>query len=331
MIETKQIYRWWLRVRGSVEFIGLPKDFSPEGYLRLNKDVLLAGVDPTEHYLKFGIEEGRLYKDVRKDKLLGGLALNQLTGIEIGALCRPFVSREDGHIIYVDHTDTETLKKKYSSDPDVDIATLVAVDGVWGGNTLLQAAGRKVDYVIASHVVEHVPNLIGWLNEIESVLEDDGEIRLVVPDKRYTFDYRRRETGLADVAYANLVSARSPLPYLICDYVLNVVKLDKVVAWSRDVSSELLEHHHTLQDAINVTLDAINAGTYHDIHCWVFTPFSFIELFSELVRHDLINLECTRFFDTEKNTLEFFVGLKKSRNKKAALKSWLDAAEACRK
>lgn len=51
----------------------LPDDFSPEVYLELHADVRAAGMDPTQHYLKFGKNEGRPYKHgtaVTRDKSL---------------------------------------------------------------------------------------------------------------------------------------------------------------------------------------------------------------------------------------------------------------------
>jgi|GEM_PF-1899639 len=40
----------------------LPSDFDPSVYLLLNKDVADANIDPAEHYLKYGIKEGRKYR-----------------------------------------------------------------------------------------------------------------------------------------------------------------------------------------------------------------------------------------------------------------------------
>jgi hypothetical protein len=37
-------------------------DFNPEIYLKLNPDVKAAGVDPCEHFIRFGIQEGRRFK-----------------------------------------------------------------------------------------------------------------------------------------------------------------------------------------------------------------------------------------------------------------------------
>jgi SAM-dependent methyltransferase len=154
-------------------------------------------------------------------KMLKGLDLRTMTGVEIGALTSPLVGRADGEIIYVDHADTETLRRKYAADANVDVSRIVEVDAVWGSNTLQQAIGegRKADYVIASHVVEHVPDLLSWLAEIQGVLRPTGTLRLAVPDRRFTFDFLRQETRLSDILNARLAAARAPLPAQILDCV----------------------------------------------------------------------------------------------------------------
>lgn len=40
----------------------LPQDFEPELYLQLNGDVARAGIDPAQHYLRYGHAEGRRYR-----------------------------------------------------------------------------------------------------------------------------------------------------------------------------------------------------------------------------------------------------------------------------
>lgn len=50
--------------RSFIDLVGaktaeLPHDFSPDAYLAANPDVAAAGVDPRQHYLQFGIYEGR--------------------------------------------------------------------------------------------------------------------------------------------------------------------------------------------------------------------------------------------------------------------------------
>ncbi|MCG8373181.1 MAG: class I SAM-dependent methyltransferase, partial [Balneolales bacterium] len=76
----------------------------------------------------------------------------------------------------MDHASTEALRAKYRDDSSVDISKIVEVDYIWGNeNPFPTKSGQnKFDYVLASHVVEHVPDLIGWLKEIHSVLRVGG-------------------------------------------------------------------------------------------------------------------------------------------------------------
>lgn len=264
----------------------------------------------------------------RREKLLSGLDIKGMVGVEIGALCRPLIKREDGHVIYVDHADTETLKSKYRADPGVSVDDIVDVDVVWGPVPLEECIATKVDYVIASHVVEHVPDLISWLAELRAILKQEGELRLIVPDRRFTFDRLRRETVLTDVVYARTVKAKCPCPHIVLDYVANVSKVDGGKVWEGTVDDATLERHHSLQHAINCAMQA-KEGIYHDVHCWVFTPRSFARLFGELVAHGLMDFECAGFHDTARGTIEFFANLRPCADRGRAMESWRKMAKGC--
>jgi predicted SAM-dependent methyltransferase len=259
----------------------------------------------------------------RRDRLLSGLDLQNHVGMEIGALCRPFLMRDEGQVLYVDHAETPALRHKYANDPDVNLDNLVEVDVVWGASTLKEALGdRRVDYIVASHVIEHVPDLIGWLHELSMVLAENGALRLIIPDKRFTFGYLRRETCLSDVLYSNVVHARYPQPHVVLDYVLNVTKVDCAKAWRDEIESDALEFHHSIEDAVGVTRDVIDHHTYHDVHCWVFTPLSFARLITELAQHGLIDFKCVWFHQTEIDQLEFMVAAQKCNDRGEIIDSW---------
>jgi len=128
----------------------------------------------------------------RKHYLLARIDPATQHGLEIGALCRPVISPAAGHIEYVDRLSTEALREKYAADPNVDVSQIVPVSYVLGASTLPEAVGdARFDYVIASHVIEHVPDPIGWFREIAAVLKPGGVLALAIPDKRWTFDCRR--------------------------------------------------------------------------------------------------------------------------------------------
>ena len=78
----------------------------------------------------------------RRRALLRGLDPAAARGVEIGPLASPIVRREDGPILYVDHTDSATLRRKYAGG-DVDIAAIVEVDAIWSDSSLREAIGGK--------------------------------------------------------------------------------------------------------------------------------------------------------------------------------------------
>lgn len=259
----------------------------------------------------------------RREKILGGLRLAELSGVEIGALAWPLVRKSDGDVTYVDFTDAETLRKNHAAAGNVPLEHIVEVDAIWGANTLQEAIGldRKVDYVIASHVIEHVPDMITWLHELVSVLRDGGEIRLAVPDRRFTFDYLRRETSAAEVVAAHMHRSRMPTPLAVLDFITHYVDVDKAAMWAGEIDGTALAPANGLREAVAVATDAMN-GTYRDVHCWVFTPRSLGLLFAELARGGMLPIECTAFHDTAEGEYEFFVGARACASVERAAASW---------
>ncbi|CAG9267969.1 methyltransferase domain-containing protein [Paraburkholderia caribensis] len=257
----------------------------------------------------------------RREKILNGLNVATMSGIEIGPLAWPIVRKSDGDITYVDFTDADTLRKNHGPAGRVPIDQIVEVDAIWGANTLQQAIGeqRKVDYIIASHVVEHVPDLLEWLEELRAVLKPGGQIRLVVPDRRFTFDYLRRETKAEDVLAAHAIKARVPQPQQILEYFLNYVDVDRMAAWKGTLGD--LKPNTTVQQAMALVESALK-GEYNDVHCWVFTPKSIGSLFARLAKDGLIDLECTHFQDTDFGEYEFFVGLRSCEDREQVVSSW---------
>lgn len=62
---------------------------------------------------------------------------------------------------------------------------------------LSQVGDESYDFVLASHVLEHVANPLRALEEWRRVLRQGGAMLVVVPDRRANFDHRRPPTRLA--------------------------------------------------------------------------------------------------------------------------------------
>jgi Methyltransferase domain len=311
----------------------LPAEFDETTYLELHPDVAAAvgsGAikSGAEHYLRYGGREGRLITKggarpkplpfpfptgcwpTRRDRLLTNLDLPKMAGLEIGALASPLVKPTEGAIFFVDHADSESIRYKYANDKTVNPEDIVDVDAVWGDNTLQQCIGqdKKMDYVVASHVIEHVPDLITWLAEIQEVIKDQGSLRLAVPDRRYTFDY--------------LLKARRPLPRLIIEHCHMARVVDVAAAWRGKLDARELQSLSNLATGVEAAKDSILNGVYHDTHCWIFTPVSFANLFYQLAELDLVGFACERFFETPRDAFEFYVHLSPTTDRTRILDSW---------
>lgn len=307
--------------------------FDEAAYRAINSDVdaaIKAGVFESgrQHFQRYGRHEGRLLGIPlsRRDKLLTGLDVAHMRGLEIGPLMTPLVHKHEGHIAYVDHADTETLRAKYSCDPGVDLSLILPVDHVWGMQTLADCLeGRAVDYVVNSHVIEHVPDVVTWLAEIHSVLKPDGFLRMAIPDRRYTFDILRSESSIVDALDAHLRRARTPLPRAILDHFTHYVEVNATAVWDGETDLSALTRTHSVADALGAAERSFATGAYQDTHCWVFTPLSFARLCAGLARIDKLGFSCERIYPTSRYEIEFIAALRPCADPTARIASW-DAA-----
>lgn len=257
----------------------------------------------------------------RRQRLLEHIQPADQVGLEIGPLCRPVVAPDAGRIHYADHLSTEGLRQKYAQDPGVDVNAIVPIDFVWGVNGLAAAVDPlKFDYVVASHVVEHVPDLIGWLQEIGRVLRPGGLLSLAVPDHRWTFDCVRQPTSLSMVLEAHLLAWKTPALRQVLDHFLEHVSPEVAQAeplsrgalgWDAVDQAKVDFVFHGGVLLLNQQVAALAQGAYIDAHCSVFSPHSWVALCKGLARLDLMPFKCRSFSGTQRGDGEFFVTLEK--------------------
>jgi SAM-dependent methyltransferase len=238
-------------------------------------------------------------------------------GIEIGPLHHPVMDKATHHVLYLDHTTTDELRRKYADDDALrhETDSIVGVDLVWDGTVpLRKVAGEGYDYVVASHVLEHVPDPVGWLGELSSVLVDTGVVLLAIPDKRFCFDVNRSVTEIADLVDCHLRELKAPSPRHIYDFWSKIVAVDDRKVWRGEVDysdKTRSDVEDPDRDAYERCLAAMATASYSDVHCHVFTPESFLLLFEKLARLELIDFKIASFEPTQVDSLEFFVALEK--------------------
>jgi predicted SAM-dependent methyltransferase len=92
----------------------------------------------------------------------------------------------------MDRADIDDLKRQYS-----DVREQIFLPDLLGDAAELPIAPGNLDFVIASHVLEHLPLPLAALRAWYEALTPTGKALIKVPDKRYTFDCQRERTPLA--------------------------------------------------------------------------------------------------------------------------------------
>lgn len=246
----------------------------------------------------------------RNDKILAHVDL-QGCGVEIGPVFNPILPKRAGFKTHViDHTDREGLCNKYGPEGH-NIDLIEEVDFVWRGESYQELTGKShaYDWVIASHVIEHMPDLIGFICDCDSILKPSGVISLIVPDKRYCFDRFRPISSLGRVIDAHFYRYKRHSPGSLAEYYLNVVAQNGNIIWDHN-SVGNFSFIHSLEMARDAMQQAIESSDYRDAHAWCFTPSSFRLLIHDLFQLGLIPVQELDFFPTTGS--EFYITLSRS-------------------
>lgn len=207
--------------------------------------------------------------------------------LEIGPGYNPVAPKCEGwntHII--DHASADELRAKYTSAP-VDVGRIEDVDTVWTDGLLHEAVPASLqasfELVIASHVLEHVPDFVGSLMSLSHLLRHDGVISIALPDKRFCFDYFKPISTTADVLEAFRSNRTRHSFRSIWGHVAYAASLDGKEAWGQGpiASSRFIA---PFRDVVNAyrTPDSTASDPYVDCHAWHFTPASLSLIMFEL-------------------------------------------------
>ncbi|GEM_PF-1601218 len=229
-------------------------------------------------------------------------------GLEIGPSYNPVAPKSLGYNVEtLDHACAADLKQKYQDDPNMDISKIEEVDYVTDGQRITSfIKNNKYDYIIASHVLEHIPDVIGFIKDCESLLKEDGVLILAIPDKRFCFDIFQPLTSTGEVIQAYLEKRTRHPVGKIFDHFAYVAYRDGHLSWSQEELGSL-KLTHSISEAKQMLETKKDAPEYIDIHAWRFTPASFRLIINDLYQAGYINLKEKAFHDTL--GFEFFLSL----------------------
>lgn len=256
-------------------------------------------------------------KDSREDKVFH-LLKKKGSGLEIGPSHNPIAPKSKGFNVHIlDHASAADLRIKYQGH-GVNLNNIEEVDFIWQGQPLHELIGKTgcYDWIIASHVIAHVPNLISYLQQCAKLLKPEGILSLVIPDKRYCFDYFSSRSSTGNILDAFAEKRVRPSHGQVFDHIANASMRYGNIAWELDERGGADELVHTFNEAQAHWARSLSTNDYIDVHCWRFTPASFRLVISDLLNLDLIGLEIKAEFETV--GCEFYVSL--GRNKGHSIK-----------
>ena len=146
------------------------------------------------------------------------------------------------------------------------IADIPETDILVHNNTYSDHIELRFDYVIANHVIEHVPNLISWFENIANLLNPNGILFCAIPDSKFTFDKFRPITHFTHFVAEHI----SEIEHIPLEHHVEVELLydDAFVGVER-----------TLEDKLNFERikQVIQGGQHIGLHSHVFESSVFIE------------------------------------------------------
>jgi hypothetical protein len=223
----------------------------------------------------------------RSRRLLAGLCSADRL-IEIGPSYDPVAAKAAGwNTVVVDHASRAGLIAKYAQAAAAAVDRIEEVDVVWSGGPLdagfAPTGAGAFSALIASHVLEHLPDPIGFLQAAARLLHPvEGTIRLALPDKRLCFDLFRPVATTGRVLAAHRTGAALHGYAELFDHVAYLTRLDGRAAWTREPLDGLALDHTLAQARGNAEHGSRAGADYVDCHAWQFTPASFELLVVEL-------------------------------------------------
>jgi len=216
--------------------------------------------------------------------------------LELGPSVSPMAPRSAGwDVTVIDHATQEELIEKYRNDPNVNVSNIEKVDYVWHGGPIHELVPAdqlgSYDVLIASHVIEHLPDPIGFMTSAQKLLHPErGMVALAVPDKRWCFDYLKQVSSTGQFLAAHRMGAQRHGPATRFDHSAYIAFDNGRGGWGREHLTGL-----QLADTLDHAYQQFQMWTdepsapYVDCHAWHFTPSSFALLILEASAVGLID------------------------------------------
>lgn len=225
-------------------------------------------------------------------------------GLEISPGNSPLIHKDEGNVTYCDKVNDETWIDNYKGYHQERLR----IDIVLGDGLLCEYfSPESFDYIVSSHVLEHIPDFIQFFLSVEKILAPDGDLVMLVPDKRYTFDALQDISSVVDIEDAYKCKLRGPSPTMVRKWYSRVdQKADAVALWNGTYNPKPMHN----EQEVEKILQEVDYSKI-DVHCWMFTPEGIRTLLEHVVRKFTKQLQIAEITEPRKGSNEFLVHMRK--------------------
>lgn len=286
----------------------LPPSFDPAFYRARHPEIgLRHDNDASEHYRREGREHGLIGSAMALREAVAAAIDTTRPVLEIGPFCAPLLTGPC--VEYLDRLDANGLRARADA---LGLDSARCPERIHHVGSLRTVASGHFDAALASHAIEHQPDLVRHLEEVARVLRPNGRYFLIIPDKRFCFDHFLPESTIAGVLEAFHGERVEHRFASVVEHVALVTHNDPVRHWRGDHGEVgAIERRRRVGEALSLWRSG--EGEYLDVHAWQFTPESFADLLDTLARLELCAFEVERVYDTPRDRAEFCAVLRRAR------------------
>jgi SAM-dependent methyltransferase len=164
---------------------------------------------------------------------------------------------------------------------------------------------EKFDTVILSHVIEHMPDIIAFFDDIASIVKKNGRLVIIYPDARFCFDHFRNGTSFID-AYSSHKKGKDS-SNRVFDFVYNVVHENNPHLFWNDIKQESLLPRNDFKETQDVYNKSLKGELPDDTHFWPFSDYQLVKFLYDMDRAGLLAFDIETLYETEDNTQEFMI------------------------
>lgn len=176
----------------------------------------------------------------------------------------------------------------------------------------LRTINTMFDLVVSSHCIEHTPDLLQHLSDVEYLLNEHGQYVCFIPHRLYTFDHYKPCKSAADVLEAHILQKKRPSLKTFIETQLYTTHNDCSRHWKNDNGSWNTFNRSDLDNLVEAYRIKELNQEYTSLHNWHFTLQEFLCVFAILKQLQYLpRLEIANSIDVHKNSHEFCVVFRK--------------------